>query len=192
MTRGAVTVIVFVLAALLFGAVVLYSGVYNVAADEKHWGATAQLMQTARIRSVERRARDINPPILDDPKRVLKGAGEYAQMCVMCHLAPGVTETALRQGLYPVPPQLAERKIDPKSAFWVIKHGITISGMPAWGATHDDETLWSIVAFVQKLPSLSAQQYGDIVEKAPPHEEMSGEAVPKRARRGAPRRYAFT
>ena len=47
-----------------------------------------------------------------------------------------------------------------------------MSGMPAWGVGHDDATLWSIVAFVNKLPGLSAESYKDIVARAPPDEEM--------------------
>lgn len=49
-----------------------------------------------------------------------------------------------------------------------------MSGMPAWGRDHDDATLWSIVAFVNKLPAMTPQQYKEIVSKAPPDEEMEG------------------
>ena len=76
-------------------------------------------------------------------------------MCASCHLAPGQAGSELRQGLYPLPPDLtAEKaeKADPRRAFWVIKHGVKISAMPAWGATHDDTTIWSMVAFLQTLP----------------------------------------
>jgi mono/diheme cytochrome c family protein len=54
----------------------------------------------------------------------------------------------------------------------VIKHGIKMSAMPAWGASHDDATIWSMVAFLQKLPDLSPAQYKDIVAKAPPDDDM--------------------
>ena len=57
-------------------------------------------------------------------------------------------------------------------AFWVIKHGVKMTGMPAWGASHDDDVIWSLVAFLNKLPQLSPQQYKEIVEKAPKDEEM--------------------
>lgn len=45
--------------------------------------------------------------------------------------------------------------------------------MPAWGVGHDDETIWSIVAFVNKLPGLSAEHYKDMVARSPPDEEMA-------------------
>lgn len=113
-------------------------------------------------------------PNLADEKRVLEGARQYAQMCEACHLAPGVADTALRQGLYPRPPELARHRMDPRVSFWIVKHGIKMTGMPAWGVSHDDERLWSVVAFLQKLPGLDAKQYCDLVGMAPADEEMKG------------------
>jgi len=43
---------------------------------------------------------------------------------------------------------------DPAQAFWVIKHGIKMSAMPAWGRSHDDAAIWEMVAFVKRLPEL--------------------------------------
>ena len=54
----------------------------------------------------------------------------------------------------------------------MIKHGIKMSAMPAWGSSHDDATIWSMVAFLQKLPAMSAAEYTDIVARAPPDEDM--------------------
>jgi len=158
---------------LLAAAAFVYLGVYNIAADEHHWRITHLLMESLRTRSIERHSRDIQVPKLDDPQLRLKGAGQYAEMCVICHLAPGVTDSPTREGLYPQPPVLSQRTIDPKAAIWVIKHGIKMTAMPAWGASHDDETLWSLVAFLQELPLLNEEQYKEIVRKAPRDEEMS-------------------
>ena len=47
-----------------------------------------------------------------------------------------------------------------------------MSAMPAWGMSHDDATIWSMVAFLQKMPDMSAEQYKEIVAKAPPDEDM--------------------
>jgi mono/diheme cytochrome c family protein len=93
-------------------------------------------------------------------------------MCTGCHLAPGMAESEIRPGLYPQPPNLSQVRIDPRAAFWTIKHGIKMSAMPAWGGSHDDATIWSMVAFLQKLPGLTPAQYKAIVAKAPPDEDM--------------------
>jgi len=79
-------------------------------------------------------------------------------MCIGCHLAPGVAETELSQSLYPAPPNLAKIGVDgnPSAAFWVIKHGIKATGMPAWGKSMGDEYIWGMVAFLNQLPTMDA------------------------------------
>lgn len=151
------------IAAVLVVIIFIYSGAYSVAADEPHAGVTEKLLETLRERSVAVRADEIPVPDLDKASLLENGAEHYAAMCTGCHLAPGMGDTELRQGLYPVPPKLAEQgttgTYDPARAFWIIKHGVKLSGMPAWGATHDDESIWGLVAFVRKLPELSAEEY---------------------------------
>jgi mono/diheme cytochrome c family protein len=154
------------------GAVFVYSGLYNIGADDHHTRAVYALLQTLRERSIHVRSEGIQVPNLEDPRLILKGAGQYAAMCTDCHLKPGVNNSEIRPGLYPQPPNLSQVRIDPKEAFWVIKHGIKMSAMPAWGASHDDPTIWSMVAFLEKLPGMTSRQYQDMVSKAPPDEDM--------------------
>jgi len=149
------------LAALsLAAAVFIYSGVYNIGADDHHTRIMLALIGKLRDRSITVRTRAIEVPDLDDPGRIAAGARQYAQRCVGCHLAPGVARSDLRPGLYPHPPNLAQE--DPRDArrtFWTLKHGIKMSAMPAWGVTADDATLWDIVAFVRELPSMAPETY---------------------------------
>lgn len=163
---AAVVVIVIGLAAYA------WSGFYNVGADDPHWVVTFTALQMVRERSIRRRSEGISVPDLNDPQLILKGAGQYAAMCAGCHLQPGVESAELRAGMYPRPPNLSKTRVTPKYAFWVIKHGIKMSAMPAWGGSHDDGTIWSMVAFLQRLPSLTPQQYKAIVAEAPPDEDM--------------------
>lgn len=145
----------------------VYSGLFNVAADEPHWGLTHRILETLRDRSIASRSDDIKVAAnLDDPKVIADGAGEYAEMCTGCHLAPGMKDTEMRTGLYPTPPNLAERGAHRSAAqqFWIIKHGLKMTGMPAWGLTHDDERIWSMVAFVRKLPDLTPAAYQELIE----------------------------
>lgn len=166
-------VVVIVLSVIAVGlGAFAYSGLYNVGADEHHWPLTFRALQVVRNRSIEAHSEHIKVPNLNDPQLVRKGAGQYAAMCAGCHLAPGVAESELRTGMYPQPPNLSMLRLDPREAFWVIKHGVKMSAMPAWGSSHDDRAIWSMVAFLQKLPSFTPRQYKDIVAKAPPDEEM--------------------
>ena len=158
-------------------AVGIYAGLYNIAADIPHTQPIYWLFETVRDRSVASRARDIVVPNdLNDPNRISRGAGQYADMCSGCHLAPGMKRTEISRGLYPRAPEL-RRKTDltPAEQFWIVKHGVKMTGMPAWGVTHDDELLWDVVAFVRKLPELTPDQYESLVKNAPKHEELMRE-----------------
>ena len=158
-------------------AVGIYAGLYNIAADMPHTQPVYWLFDKVRERSIAARARNIIVPNdLDDANRISRGAGQYAEMCSSCHLAPGMKRTEISRGLYPRAPEL-RRKTDlaPAEQFWVIKHGVKMTGMPAWGATHGDELLWDVVAFVRNLPDLTPEQYDTLVKSAPKHEEIMQE-----------------
>jgi mono/diheme cytochrome c family protein len=131
-----------------------------------------------RDRSIAAGAADLTVPDLADRDLIAQGAGHYSEMCTVCHLAPGVTTSELRQGLYPAPPDFsAGTSLRPAEAFWVIKHGIKMSAMPAWGSTHDDEAIWAIVAFLQQLPTLDANEYSALTGEsdAVDHDHAAGE-----------------
>ena len=158
-------------------AMAIYAGLYNIAADVPHPQPVYWLYETVRDRSVAARARDVVVPTdLDDANRISTGAGLYAEMCSGCHLAPGMKRTEISRGLYPRAPELRRQTdLAPAEQFWAIKHGVKMTGMPAWGVTHDDELLWDVVAFVRKLPELTAEQYQTLVRNAPKHEELMQE-----------------
>lgn len=147
----------------LFGAggmAYLHSGMYNVAASDEHLPLVESVLHSTMHASVSTRAEDIEVPDLDDPEMIRQGARAYEDLCTACHLKPGLDDTVLRAGLNPMPPRLAEPSHrSPAEQFWIIKHGIKMTGMPAWGETHDDAELWEMVAFLQRLPELSEQDY---------------------------------
>jgi mono/diheme cytochrome c family protein len=160
------------LAVLLFAGAagaVIYGGAYDIGADAPHSKIVYRLIDTMRDRSIAVRSSDIPIPAdLNDPKRIAIGAGLYAGMCSGCHLAPGMEKSELSQGLYPQAPELArDQTHSTKQQFWMIKHGVKLSAMPAWGKTHSDDLMWDMVAFVRQLPKLSPESYAAIVKSAP-------------------------
>lgn len=167
--------IILVIAASI-AALFIYSGVYNIGADAPHWKFVYSSLDTLRERAIAHHARNITPPDLNDPKRVATGAGLYNGMCASCHGAPGAEKSDLAQGLYPQAPNLAtDQRHTAAQQFWIIKHGVKLSAMPAWGKTHNDQLIWDMVAFVGKLKNMSPQQYRTIVASAPSDEEAMGE-----------------
>lgn len=171
-----VSAVVVGIAAAAAGGFV-WSGAYNVGADDAHTRPVHALLQTLRERSIEVRARQLQVPDLKDPARIGQGAGNYDAMCMGCHLAPGMAETEMSKGLYPAPPNLSKTAVDGAKAFWVIKHGIKASGMPAWGKSMDDEYIWNMAAFLQELPKLNADQYQTLVARSGGHSHGGGETM---------------
>lgn len=168
-------------AVALVGAVgFVYLGIYNIGADSPHWKLTHKMIGIFRERAVAAHASGIKVPALGDPAMIAEGAEHYSAMCVQCHLAPGMENTELREGLYPLPPNLAEHEHpvenydditrEASRQFWIIKHGIKMTGMPAAGKTHDDDEIWCIVAFVQKLPDMTPEQYAELTTNTEHHE----------------------
>jgi mono/diheme cytochrome c family protein len=109
---------------------------------------------------------------LDDPAKVLTGVGHYAAHCAVCHGAPGVPKGDIGR---PFPaaagPRQSRAALQPAELFWIVKHGIKMTGMPAW-ADHGDEELWATIAFLEKLPGMSEQDYARLVVASLAHGGM--------------------
>lgn len=164
------TLITATLIGLMASIAFLYSGLYPMGADVPHYRLTYWVLETLRERAIARASRDIAVPALDKPEQLTAGGADYNDMCAGCHLKPGKSKSDFSIGLYPAPPNLTQaRDGDPQSLarrqFWIIKHGIKASGMPAWGSTHDDERIWNMVAFLQRLPELTADQYAILTSR---------------------------
>ena len=172
-----ITVVVLALASLLIIGMFVWSGIYNIGADDTHTRPVYSILQMLRERSITARASKLHPPPnLNDMALIRQGAGNYDAMCTGCHLGPGMEPTELSKGLYPAPPNFANAgEFMPSHHFWVIKHGIKASGMPAWGRSMDDEYIWGMVAFLQQLPKLDAAQYKAMVANSGGHSHGGGE-----------------
>ena len=164
--KSAIAVALLVIAAATGALAFIYSGVYDIAATTPHFDVTFKVMRTAMERSVKRQARDVKVPELDDPEKVHAGLKNFQEMCVVCHGAPGAPGSQINQGLYPKAPNLAEAAKDwtPAELYVITKNGIKMSGMPAWGPTHSDEELWSLVAFLKLFPTMPPAEYRGAVE----------------------------
>jgi mono/diheme cytochrome c family protein len=167
---GGAAVLLIAIAASI--AVLVATGAVDVAADSPHSALGYRFIHYVRERSVAARARDVAVPPLSDPKMLVEGMEHYDAMCTGCHLAPGMAENEMRPGMNPKPPVLYRMaRGNPAEQFWIVKHGIKMTGMPAWGITHTDAEIWDIVALLQKLPTLSPADYRALVAKAGHHHD---------------------
>lgn len=154
----------------MIGGVIILTGAYNVAATEPHYAITISLLSAVRDRAIAARAKGITPPIgWPEGADLKKGFRSYHEMCISCHAAPGLKDSVVRKGLNPEPPRLTEARVQQRTdadLFWIINHGIKMSGMPAFGPTHAAEDLWDVVAFLRRLGAMQPTEYQDLLEQS--------------------------
>lgn len=166
MATGASALIVIGAAVGLF---VFLSGVVNTEATKQHFRITHHLLDIGLRFSLRTRASDIEAPSLDDPHMIAVGAACYQRYCEQCHGAPGVAAGAHGLGMLPTPNNLAQAAHEWPAAhlYYVTREGVRITGMPAWKFRIADEGLWSTVAFVRQLPTLTHERYAQLASSSP-------------------------
>ena len=166
-----------ILLGLLIAAYVIFAGAYNVAATEPHTDLVYSALDRAMQNSVEARADTIALPEAYTGLDPAAGAASYAGMCQQCHGGIGAEPAVWAKDMYPRPPALenAAEHWTPEEIFWILRHGIKMSGMPAFGPSHSDKTLWELTRFVKQLPGMTAEQYAAYT--APPAAAAGTEAA---------------
>jgi mono/diheme cytochrome c family protein len=155
---GALAIIGAIAAAVFF-----FGGFFNIAATEQDPSPVAWAITRVREAAISHHATDNPPANLGDPATIRAGARAYSERgCVNCHGGPGAQWAKFSEGLNPSPPDLKDVAADlqPRELFWVVKNGIKMTGMPSFGSTGvPDPEIWSIVAFLKKLPIVSEADF---------------------------------
>jgi cytochrome c553 len=151
--------IVVVLAA--GGFAVAASGIIPLRASAGHWRITNWLLHFAMERSVSTHAIPIEAPPLEHPALVRRGATHYDLGCSPCHGNVEGTTPRIPRAMLPPPPPLPPRVAHwrPEELFYIVKHGVKFTGMPAWPAPQRDDEVWAVVAFLQRLPDMGDEEY---------------------------------
>jgi mono/diheme cytochrome c family protein len=79
----------------------------------------------------------------------------YATDCSMCHGPDGHTPTDSGRWMYPRASDLtspAVQRYSNAELFWIVKNGVRLSGMPAFGRVESDEHIWNLVHYLRTLP----------------------------------------
>jgi cytochrome c553 len=151
---------------LVAGIAFAWSGVFNVAASSGHWAISDWFLHWAMRNSVRTHAAFSVEAAATEPSRVVSAAGHYAANCASCHGAPGVPLPPVMQAATPAPPEL-RGTVDAwtdRQLFWIIKHGVKFTAMPAWPAPDRDDEVWRMVAFVRQLPSMNPAEYEQLAQ----------------------------
>lgn len=154
---------VFVVVALLGlgGLLFVAAGLMPIAASEGHWDITRAFLQFTMRSSVRTSTLGLQAPPLDDPALVLKGAGHYAAGCMPCHGGPGIPADLVVRHMTPRPPYLPHGTgtLRDEELFWIVRHGIKYTAMPAWPAQAREDEVWAMVAFLRELPGMAPAEF---------------------------------
>lgn len=147
------------------GFLVAASGIMPIKASSGHWAITAWFLSFSMERSVATHSFPIEPPPLDEPLLILKGAGHYETGCRPCHGSPTLHHPRIPQAMTPHPPYLPETipEWESEELFYIVKHGVKFTGMPAWPTQKRDDEVWAVVAFLREFPELSADEYQRLI-----------------------------
>lgn len=150
---------VVAVALMVIGAIV-FAATYNVAASARGSKLEFGILHSVMRNAVRARAGEDGRETWTE-EELRKGFEQYDEMCIICHSAPGKERRPISKGMEPQPPNLAETSKQWTTAqlFWIIKNGIKMTGMPAFGPTHSDEEIWNLVGFVRRLPEISGDKY---------------------------------
>lgn len=140
-------------------------GIYNVSALAQHTQPVYSVIDVALDYSVQRRAATVSVPDLAR-RDWRRGMVLYRDHCLQCHGAPGVAPAPFALGMKPVPTAIVEaaRTRSPAELYWVVAHGIKMTGMPAWAFRLSEEEIWSVVAAVERLAHLTVPEYAALAQ----------------------------
>jgi cytochrome c553 len=171
LAAGAVLLLVLGLA----GALVVVSGIVPIRASSGHWAITAWFLDFAKQRSVDTYTILMDAPSLDSERLTLQGAGQFHLACRPCHGSPGLQQPVIAAQMTPRPPNLSESvgEYEARELFYIVKHGIKLTGMPAWPAQRRDDEVWAMVAFLRRLPQLDRASYERLVSGTRTTEEAT-------------------
>lgn len=165
-------VIGFVVAiVLLGGGFYLYArlGFINPSADIPVSSFEASQAMAILDNSIGRRAPEMKNPLPADEENLAAGMKLYQSNCAGCHGDINHAESSLAESFYPRAPQFQHEAPDmPENQnFYLIKHGIRWSGMPAWKQSMADRQIWQVCAFLghmNKLPPDVEQQWRSVAK----------------------------
>jgi hypothetical protein len=138
-----------------------WSGLYSVAASDRHWPITYWFLVFGLRNSIETHSIGIEVPPLDDMSLVYRGIGHYRGGCEPCHGAPGSSPNPITQQMLPEPPYMPDVVHDwePQHLFWIVRNGLKYSGMPGWVPPERADEVWAVVAALLRLPEMSPEEY---------------------------------
>jgi len=104
-------------------------------------------------------AKNDKNPLPVDETNLLAAADLYSEHCSPCHGIPGRQPSFVAKGMFPPPPQLFEKDgmvtRGPEGiTFWMVTHGVRLSGMPGFERTLTVTQRWQLTMLVSQADKL--------------------------------------
>ena len=160
--RVVLSIIVILCVAIGLFFIFIYSGTFNVSARAPDLPGMDWVLSTVSDKSVEHRAASIKvvPQSADTAQQLRNGHALYVANCIFCHGAPGTSPSKIGLGLNPFPPPLStDTTLALKEIFWIADNGIKMTGMPSFGISFPDSTIWAGTHFVKAMQKMSAKEF---------------------------------
>jgi len=148
-----------VVIAFMFVAVIVIAGLAQINLDALQEPGHVETVLATRAKHILVRrssSHGIPPPPANLQASIEEGDKLYGTDCGGCHGLDGNKLTDAGRWMYPRAAQLASHEVQQYSdreLFWIVKNGIRLSGMPAFGRVETDEHIWDIVHYIRTLPS---------------------------------------
>ena len=106
--------------------------------------------------SVDRRAPKLANPVQPTEANLLAGMKLYQTNCASCHGDVRQPDSLFADALYPRAPQFIRDAPDmpDDQNFYIIEHGVRLSGMPAWGKILNQQQVWEVTTFLNRMDKL--------------------------------------
>jgi mono/diheme cytochrome c family protein len=145
---------------------------HGVSAREEPTAIEAWIARCMRRLATPRSQRDANNTVPQTPEVLARARAHFADHCASCHGNDGHGKTAVGQNLYPKAPDMwlpATQSLSDGELFSIIKNGVRLTGMPAWGADtpEDDRETWELVHFIRHLPRVTEAELQEMKDLNP-------------------------
>ena len=146
-----------VLIALVLAVVAVIVGLTQIRLDALQEPGHLETFLATEVKHllVHRSSREGIPPAPTNLQQSIdEGDKLYATDCSMCHGPDGHTPTDSGRWMYPRASDLTSPAVQHYSngeLFWIVKNGIRLSGMPAFGRVESDEHIWNLVHYLRTM-----------------------------------------
>jgi mono/diheme cytochrome c family protein len=106
--------------------------------------------------AVDRRAPEAHNPLQPTDANLIAGMNSYQANCASCHGDVLHSHALLADDLYPRAPQFFINAPDMQENqnFYIIQHGIRLSGMSAWKQVLSEQQMWQVTTFLSHMDRL--------------------------------------